>query len=72
MADLIRMEVLGRFIHECITWLERAEVEDREGLVSDDRYAQAVQNVRRFLVGSLRPSLICLFGTAMSLLQFVG
>ena len=56
VADLIRMEVLGRFIHECITWLERAEVEDREGLVSDDRYAQGVQNVRSWLVlAFLRP-----------------
>ncbi|KIL55683.1 hypothetical protein M378DRAFT_173424, partial [Amanita muscaria Koide BX008] len=34
------MEVLDRFIHECITWLERAEVEEREGMVSEDRYAQ--------------------------------
>ncbi|KAM6491074.1 hypothetical protein JOM56_013313 [Amanita muscaria] len=37
VADLIRMEVLGRFVHECITWLERAEVEEREGMVSEDR-----------------------------------
>ncbi|KIL58451.1 hypothetical protein M378DRAFT_170615, partial [Amanita muscaria Koide BX008] len=25
-----------------ITWLERAEVEEREGMVSEDRYAQGV------------------------------
>ncbi|KIL56645.1 hypothetical protein M378DRAFT_172535, partial [Amanita muscaria Koide BX008] len=39
------MKVLGRFIHECITWLKRAEVEEREGMVSEGRYAQGVQNV---------------------------
>jgi hypothetical protein len=48
VADLIRMEVLGRFIHESIIWLERAEMEEREGLISDDRYAQGVQNLCRF------------------------
>ena len=54
VADLIRMEVLGRFIHESIIWLERAEMEEREGLISDDRYAQGVQNVR-FLCSLSRP-----------------
>jgi hypothetical protein len=39
------MEVLGRFIHEGIEWVERAEREEREGLVSDDRVAKGVQNV---------------------------
>ncbi|KAM6491063.1 hypothetical protein JOM56_013302 [Amanita muscaria] len=48
VADLIRMKVLGRFIHECITWLKRAEVEEREGMVSEDRYVQGVQNLCRF------------------------
>ena len=42
MADLIMMEVLDRFIHPCITWLERVEVEEREGVISEDR---GVQNV---------------------------
>ncbi|KIL56635.1 hypothetical protein M378DRAFT_172523 [Amanita muscaria Koide BX008] len=39
MEDLIWMEVLGRFIR---SWLERAEVEEREGMVSEGRYAQAL------------------------------
>ena len=39
------MEVLGRFIHEAINWLERAEREEREGNISDDRFAKGVQNV---------------------------
>lgn len=46
VADLVRMEVLGRFIHECINWLERAEREEKEGLISDDRFAKGAQNVR--------------------------
>lgn len=50
VADLVRMEVLGRFIHECINWLERAEREEKEGLISDDRFAKGVQNVSFFPV----------------------
>ena len=45
VADLVLMEVLGRFIHEAINWLERAEREEREGNVSDDRFAKGVQHV---------------------------
>lgn len=47
IADLVRTEVLGWFIHESIRWLERAEEEQRTGVISDDRFAQGVQNVRR-------------------------
>lgn len=46
VADLVRMEVLGRFIHEAIIWIDRAEKEEKEGLISDDRYGKGVQNVR--------------------------
>lgn len=45
VADVVRMEVLGPFIHQCILWLDRAEHEGREGLISDDRFAKGVQNV---------------------------
>jgi hypothetical protein len=45
ITDVIRSEVLGRFIHESIRWLENAEREEREGHVSDDRFAKGVQNV---------------------------
>ncbi|KAG5721035.1 hypothetical protein E4T56_gene17955 [Termitomyces sp. T112] len=48
VASIVRSEVLGRFIHECINWLERAEAEEREGLISDDRFAKGVQNLCRF------------------------
>jgi hypothetical protein len=45
VADVVRMEVLGPFIHQCILWIDRAEREEREGLISDDRFAKGVQNV---------------------------
>jgi hypothetical protein len=48
VADLICIEVLGRCIHESIQWLDNAEREEREGLVSDDRFAKGVQNVGGF------------------------
>jgi hypothetical protein len=56
VADIICVEVLGRFIHESINWLDNAEREEREGLVSDDRFAKGVQNV------GFSTSLTC-FGT---------
>jgi len=48
VADVVRMEVLGPFIHQCILWLDRTEREEREGLISDDRFAKGVQNVLIF------------------------
>ena len=46
IADLIRSEVLGWFLHECVSWLDRAEQDEREGNISDDRFPKGVQNVR--------------------------
>lgn len=46
VADLVRTDVLGWFIHECVQWLERAEMDEREGVISDDRFTKGVQNVR--------------------------
>lgn len=48
VADLVRSEVLGWFIHEAIGWLDRAEQEEREGSISDDRFAKGLQNVGSF------------------------
>lgn len=45
IGELTRTEVLGRFIHEAINWLDRAENEEREGQTSDDRFAKGVQHV---------------------------
>lgn len=50
VADVVRMEVLGPFIHQCILWLDRAEREELEGLISDDRFAKGVQNVIFFFI----------------------
>ena len=47
VADLVLMEILGCFVHECINWLENAEKEEKAGNISDDRFGKGVQNVRR-------------------------
>ena len=39
------MEILGRFVHECINWLENAEKEEKAGNISDDRFGKGVRNV---------------------------
>lgn len=49
VADVVRMEVLGPLIHQCILWIDRAEREEHEGLISDDRSAKGVQNVPNFI-----------------------
>lgn len=48
VGDAIKSETLGYFLHECISWLDKAEAEEREGLVSEDIFAKGVQNVRSF------------------------
>ncbi|KAF8637461.1 hypothetical protein AX17_002806 [Amanita inopinata Kibby_2008] len=58
VADLVRMEILGRFIHESINWLDHAEMEEREGLVSVDRFAQGVQNLCRFFNSLVKLSVV--------------
>ncbi|KAI9458256.1 hypothetical protein HD554DRAFT_2029679 [Boletus coccyginus] len=58
IADIVRVEVLGRFIHESIKWLDNAEREEREGLVSDDRFAKGVQTLCRFYASLLRLSIV--------------
>ena len=46
VGEAVKFETLGYFLHECISWLDKAEVEEREGLVSEDIFAKGVQNVR--------------------------
>jgi hypothetical protein len=68
VGELIRVEVLGFFIHECIEWLDNAEREEREGLISDDRFAKGVQNVSpasRSLCIPLIPSRSCVGSTTL-------
>jgi len=54
VADIVRMEVLGPLIHQCILWLDCAEREERDGLISDDRFAKGVQNLCRFFSALLK------------------
>lgn len=58
VTDVVRLEVLGRFIHEGIRWLENAEREERDGLISDDRFAKGVQNLCRFYTSLMRLSIV--------------
>ena len=45
VASLIRAEVLGGFMSGCVQWIERAEQEEKEGEVYDDRVAVAISSV---------------------------
>ncbi|KAF8656110.1 hypothetical protein AX16_002749 [Volvariella volvacea WC 439] len=54
ISSIIRTEVLGRFIHESVNWIERAEREEREGMVSDDRVGKGVQSLCRFFNGLVK------------------
>ncbi|KAK0451208.1 uncharacterized protein EV420DRAFT_1561488 [Desarmillaria tabescens] len=58
IADLVRTEALGRFVHECINWLDQAELQEKEGLVSDDRFAKGVQHLCRFYTSLIKLSLV--------------
>ncbi|KAF7375028.1 hypothetical protein MSAN_00388900 [Mycena sanguinolenta] len=54
IADLIRKEVLGRFVAASIDWIDNAEREEREGRVSEDTWAQGVVHLCRFYAALLR------------------
>jgi hypothetical protein len=45
VGEVIKMETLGFFLHECISWLDITEVEELKGLISEDIFAKGVQNV---------------------------
>ncbi|KIJ27042.1 hypothetical protein M422DRAFT_55233 [Sphaerobolus stellatus SS14] len=51
VSALIRADVLGEFLLNCIQWIERAEEQEREGEVYDDRVGVAVG--MRGLVGEV-------------------
>jgi len=48
VADVVRSEVLGGFVHESIEWVGNREAEEKDGLINDDRVAKSVQNLCRF------------------------
>ncbi|PPR02530.1 hypothetical protein CVT24_001956 [Panaeolus cyanescens] len=58
VADLVLLEVLGRFIHECINWLDRAERDEMAGNISDDRFAKGVQNLCRFYTSLIKLKIV--------------
>jgi hypothetical protein len=70
VADVVRMEILGPFIHQCVLWIERAEREEREGLISDDRSAKGVQNVCTQLFTLPRVADFLSFSSAVSTVPF--
>lgn len=45
VGEAVKTETLGFFLHECISWLDTAEVEELKGLISEDIFAKGVQNV---------------------------
>jgi len=74
VTDVVRLEVLGRFIHEGIKWLENAEREERDGLISDDRFAKGVQNVRvlvQLITCADMVAQLCRFYTSLMRLSIV-
>ncbi|OBZ74622.1 hypothetical protein A0H81_05284 [Grifola frondosa] len=58
IADLVRIEVLGWFTHEAIRWLDKAEQDERDGLISDDRFAKGVQNLCRFYTSLIKLGIV--------------
>jgi len=58
IADLVRIEVLGWFIHESISWLDNAEEEEKAGTTSDDRFAKGVQHLCRFYNSLIKLSIV--------------
>lgn len=62
VGESVKSETLGYFLHECISWLDKAEAEEREGLVSEDIFAKGVQNVRNLSPPTssvTKPSWVC-------------
>ncbi|KAJ8075496.1 hypothetical protein PM082_021126 [Marasmius tenuissimus] len=58
VADLTKAEVLGKFVSQCVSWLENAEKEEMEGLISDDRVVKGVQNLCRFYHSLIKLSIV--------------
>ncbi|KAF9643041.1 hypothetical protein BDM02DRAFT_3104939 [Thelephora ganbajun] len=58
VGEAIKLETLGYFLHECISWLDTAEIEERQGLVSEDIFAKGVQNLCRFYYSLIKLSIL--------------
>ncbi|KAJ7158915.1 hypothetical protein C8R46DRAFT_1110759 [Mycena filopes] len=57
IADLVRTDVLSRFVASSIDWLDNAERDEREGRASEDTWAQGVVHLCRFYAALLRAGL---------------
>ncbi|KAJ3486933.1 hypothetical protein NLI96_g3887 [Meripilus lineatus] len=58
IADLVRLEVLGWFIHSCVDWLDRWDEEERSGGRFDGGFGIGVRNLCRFYTSLLKQSII--------------
>jgi hypothetical protein len=58
VSALVKAEVLGRFVSASVDWLDRAERDEREGRVSDDRFIKGVQNFCRFYHSLIKLSIV--------------
>ncbi|TEB25394.1 hypothetical protein FA13DRAFT_1637510 [Coprinellus micaceus] len=58
VADFVRLEVLGQFITRCIGWIEQAEREQMEGLISDDRFEKGLQHLCRFFMSLIKLNIV--------------
>lgn len=64
IADLVRLEVLGWFIHSCVDWLDRWDEEERSGGRFDGGFGIGVRNVSviyflGFLFSFSRTGVLC-------------
>ncbi|KAJ8690814.1 hypothetical protein PTI98_012212 [Pleurotus ostreatus] len=58
VADLIRNDYLGPFVHSCIEYLDEAEREEREEGSSEDKWAVGVRHLCRFYHSLIKLSLV--------------
>ena len=49
VGEAVESETPGYFLHECISWLDKAELEERERLVSEDIFAKACKTYEPLL-----------------------
>ena len=57
IVDLVKTDILAGFFHNAIAWIERAEADTRDGLISDDRAAKAVHHVSISVLSKFYPFL---------------
>jgi len=54
VATLAREEVLGGLVSGCVQWIEKAEQDEKDGEVLDDRVAVSVSSLSRFYSSLLK------------------